>query len=370
MCQTERYAQINGFNIYSYKRIHLHMQLALSLVVGDSFKLYKAISEGIINLADKFYDMDYINAMRAMEIYNEAIQGGNALKQYHSKIQTLPPVKREIQFPVLEIPPTSFIEAMEERIQELREASKDGKASDVKPLRKGKAVKLQFSVSDVGKAGVKSDPGMILAPLSRQTSEVNEAPKAPSAAADTEEEKVQETEMANDLLNFDDHQVKTAIESPKDLIAPEDGLDHEALDTTKTPANSQVTSDLDLLSELDFGSLHVSSESGPTKTGQNSESQTNSTQQTSWSNPIPDSFVVHAAGDLYGPNFASADTHKHITGSMPPAHSAVSNHPYGSNSTTQVPRKESTASTGAMEGPSQSGMTQTKPRSNNPFADL
>ncbi len=38
------------------------VQYALGFVVKESFTLYKAVSEGIINLADSFFEMDYLDA--------------------------------------------------------------------------------------------------------------------------------------------------------------------------------------------------------------------------------------------------------------------------------------------------------------------
>ena len=40
----------------------LSLQFSLSLVVKESFKLYKAVSEGVINLADAFFEMEYYDA--------------------------------------------------------------------------------------------------------------------------------------------------------------------------------------------------------------------------------------------------------------------------------------------------------------------
>ena len=55
-------------------------QAALFYVLKESFKIYKAISEGLINLADKFFDMDYFNAQRALEIYKESTQSAEHLQ--------------------------------------------------------------------------------------------------------------------------------------------------------------------------------------------------------------------------------------------------------------------------------------------------
>lgn len=58
----------------------LHIQAALFYVLKESFKVYKAVSEGLINLADKFFDMDYFNAQRALEIYKESILSAERLQ--------------------------------------------------------------------------------------------------------------------------------------------------------------------------------------------------------------------------------------------------------------------------------------------------
>ena len=55
-------------------------QAALFYVLKESFKVYKAISEGLINLADKFFDMDYFNAQRALEVYKESILSAERLQ--------------------------------------------------------------------------------------------------------------------------------------------------------------------------------------------------------------------------------------------------------------------------------------------------
>jgi hypothetical protein len=63
--------------------------LALSLVVRESFTLYKAISEGVINLADAFFRLEFAEAAAALESYKEAIAGGEALSKYYSDLQAV-----------------------------------------------------------------------------------------------------------------------------------------------------------------------------------------------------------------------------------------------------------------------------------------
>jgi len=96
------------------------LQLALSFVVQESFKLYKAISEGIINLADTFFKMPYLDGMRAQEVYNEAVCGGEALKKYYAKLQQMDAVKRVMEFPEFEVPPPDFLETMQEHLLALK----------------------------------------------------------------------------------------------------------------------------------------------------------------------------------------------------------------------------------------------------------
>ncbi len=56
------------------------MQGSLFFVLKESFKIYKAISEGLINLADKFFEMDYLSAQKGIEIYKEAIVSSERLQ--------------------------------------------------------------------------------------------------------------------------------------------------------------------------------------------------------------------------------------------------------------------------------------------------
>ncbi len=46
----------------------------------ESFKVYKAISEGLINLADKFFEMDYLSAQKGLEIYRQSIMDSERLQ--------------------------------------------------------------------------------------------------------------------------------------------------------------------------------------------------------------------------------------------------------------------------------------------------
>ncbi len=44
--------------------------------------MYKAISEGIINLADRFFEMEYLEAQKGLEIYKESIVDNSRLQAH------------------------------------------------------------------------------------------------------------------------------------------------------------------------------------------------------------------------------------------------------------------------------------------------
>ncbi|KAL3627736.1 hypothetical protein CASFOL_029099 [Castilleja foliolosa] len=48
------------------------IQLALSMVASESIKIYNAISDGCVNLVDKFFEMQKHDALKALDIYRKA----------------------------------------------------------------------------------------------------------------------------------------------------------------------------------------------------------------------------------------------------------------------------------------------------------
>ena len=51
---------------------------ATSLLLKDSFKLYRMINDGIIRLIDMFFDMGKLHAMKALDVYKRATSQGEA----------------------------------------------------------------------------------------------------------------------------------------------------------------------------------------------------------------------------------------------------------------------------------------------------
>ncbi|XP_010274743.1 PREDICTED: putative clathrin assembly protein At2g01600 [Nelumbo nucifera] len=93
------------------------IQYALALVLKESFKIYCAINDGIINLVDKFFEMPRHEAMKALDIYKRAGQQAGSLSDFYEVCRGLE-LARNFQFPVLKEPPQSFLVTMEEYIKE------------------------------------------------------------------------------------------------------------------------------------------------------------------------------------------------------------------------------------------------------------
>ncbi|PIN21748.1 Clathrin assembly protein AP180 [Handroanthus impetiginosus] len=93
------------------------IQYALALVLKESFKIYCAINDGIINLVDKFFEMPRHEAIKALDIYKRAGQQAANLSDFYEICKGLE-LARNFQFPVLREPPQSFLVTMEEYVRE------------------------------------------------------------------------------------------------------------------------------------------------------------------------------------------------------------------------------------------------------------
>ncbi|KAG8077631.1 hypothetical protein GUJ93_ZPchr0007g4997 [Zizania palustris] len=93
------------------------VQYALALVLKESFKIYCAINDGIINLVDKFFEMPRHEALKALEIYRRAGQQAGSLSDFYENCRGLE-LARNFQFPTLREPPQTFLSTMEEYVRE------------------------------------------------------------------------------------------------------------------------------------------------------------------------------------------------------------------------------------------------------------
>lgn len=93
------------------------IQLALSMVASESIKIYQAISDGTVNLVDKFFEMQRPDAMRALDIYRKAGQQAERLSEFYEVCKSFD-IGRGDRFIKIEQPPASFLQAMEEYVRE------------------------------------------------------------------------------------------------------------------------------------------------------------------------------------------------------------------------------------------------------------
>uniref|UniRef100_A0A0D9WMG6 ENTH domain-containing protein n=1 Tax=Leersia perrieri TaxID=77586 RepID=A0A0D9WMG6_9ORYZ len=103
------------------------IQHALSMVALESIKIYTAISDGTINLVDKFFEMQRSDAVRALDVYKRATNQAERLSEFYEVCKTIHIGRGEkflkIEQQILILlkllqPPASFLQTMEEYVTE------------------------------------------------------------------------------------------------------------------------------------------------------------------------------------------------------------------------------------------------------------
>ncbi|XP_006856558.2 putative clathrin assembly protein At5g35200 isoform X2 [Amborella trichopoda] len=100
------------------------IQLALSLVAGESIRIFNAINDATFNLVDKFFGMKQHHTLRALEIYRKARQQASNLSEFYEVCKGLDPRGAE-SFVKIEQSPSFFLTAMEEFVKGAPRASTD-----------------------------------------------------------------------------------------------------------------------------------------------------------------------------------------------------------------------------------------------------
>ncbi|KAK9070820.1 hypothetical protein SSX86_011222 [Deinandra increscens subsp. villosa] len=98
------------------------IQLALSMVASESIKIYHAISDGSVNLVDKFFEMQQPEALEALLIYRKAGKQAERLSEFYEICKNID-IGRGERFIKIEQPPSSFLQAMEEYVKAAPRAS-------------------------------------------------------------------------------------------------------------------------------------------------------------------------------------------------------------------------------------------------------
>ncbi|KAL2645400.1 hypothetical protein R1flu_012987 [Riccia fluitans] len=122
------------------------IQAALGLVLKESFKLYRAINDGIINLVDKFFEMQRHDAIKALDIYKKAGQQAERLSEFYEVCKSLE-LARSFQFPTLEQPPQSFLSTMEQYVKDAPRVSNVPKEIEYYDERGGARLRIGPSTS-------------------------------------------------------------------------------------------------------------------------------------------------------------------------------------------------------------------------------
>ncbi|KAK8500185.1 hypothetical protein V6N12_002293 [Hibiscus sabdariffa] len=102
---------------------NLVIQLALSLVASESVNIYRALTDGSVNLVDKFFDMQRPDAVRALNIYRRCRHQADGLSEFYEVCKRLD-IGRGDRYIKIEQPPASFLQAMEDYVSEAPRASK------------------------------------------------------------------------------------------------------------------------------------------------------------------------------------------------------------------------------------------------------
>ncbi|GAV82328.1 ANTH domain-containing protein, partial [Cephalotus follicularis] len=105
-CKPEGASMYNGLIHY-----------ALSIVAGESVRLYVAITDGILNLVDKYFEMQRHDAFRALEIYRKSENQAEKLSEFFEICRGLD-FGRGQKFVKIEQPPASFVTTMENYLKE------------------------------------------------------------------------------------------------------------------------------------------------------------------------------------------------------------------------------------------------------------
>ncbi|KAL6635302.1 hypothetical protein ACP70R_027973 [Stipagrostis hirtigluma subsp. patula] len=91
------------------------IQHALSMVALESVRIQAAINDGILNLVDKFFEMQRDDAIKALDIYKKAMNQAERLSEFYEVCKSIH-IGRGERLLKIEQPPASFLAAMEEYV--------------------------------------------------------------------------------------------------------------------------------------------------------------------------------------------------------------------------------------------------------------
>ncbi|CAN8232521.1 unnamed protein product [Cochlearia groenlandica] len=159
------------------------IQLALSMVVSESTKIYQALTDGIDNLVDKFFEMQRSDALKALDMYRRAVKQAERLSEFFEVCKSVY-MGRGDRFIKIEQPPTSFLQAMEEYVKDAPLAAGAKKEQALERLPAPKEI--------------------LAIEYEKPTKVVDEKPASPEQPLKAEEAE-KPVQKQPDLLSMDDH---------------------------------------------------------------------------------------------------------------------------------------------------------------------
>ncbi|KAG1660050.1 hypothetical protein FOA52_010035 [Chlamydomonas sp. UWO 241] len=89
-----------------------------SMVLEEVRPVYKVVCEGVMNLADKFFEMERADAVRGLEVYKENVVLNDKLNVFFNAINSIATIKGQVSLPTLQTLPTDFQQTLEEYVRD------------------------------------------------------------------------------------------------------------------------------------------------------------------------------------------------------------------------------------------------------------
>eukprot|EP00250_Pteridium_aquilinum_P013227 c21214_g1_i1 orf=237-1928(+) len=184
------------------------IQCALNLVLKESIKIYQAINDGMINLVDKFFEMQGHDASKALDIYRRGGQQAEKLSEFYDVCRGLE-LSRSMKLPALEQPPESFLASMEQYVRDAtpRQQSSFARKNSMEDHEGSRGVKKTLALEYKPAVPEESLPSL---PAKPPTEETIPAPAAPVPASPAH---------SVDLLGLDDTKVDPSVLEESNALA-------------------------------------------------------------------------------------------------------------------------------------------------------
>ena len=95
------------------------VQVALIMTVRESFKLYRAVYEGMSELLSRFGELGRVEASEGLEVFRRGVKQTESLQQYYDKASAFEGLKR-FQFPKLHQYPAEDVQLLEDYVKSLQ----------------------------------------------------------------------------------------------------------------------------------------------------------------------------------------------------------------------------------------------------------